>query len=279
MTAPHRFDLARIGEGLPVAEATAALEAAADHGAMVVTAPPGTGKTTLLPPLVANRTRGTTLVTQPRRVAVRAAARRIAALDGSAVGGSVGFTVRGERRVGADTRIELLTPGVLLRRLLADPELPGVGAVLLDEVHERSLETDLLLGMLAEVRFLREDLLVGAMSATLDAGAVAELLGGAPVVEVPSALHPLDVEHAPSPGPRLDDRGVTWALLDHLTEVTARAHATGEGDALVFVPGAREVDELVARLRDRVGGAVEVLPLHGRLPVAAQDRADRKSVV
>ncbi|WP_010533507.1 ATP-dependent helicase HrpB [Brachybacterium squillarum] len=273
MTAPHRFDLARIGEGLPVAEAAAALEAAADHGAMVVTAPPGTGKTTLLPPLVANRTRGTTLVTQPRRVAVRAAARRIAALDGSAVGGPVGFTVRGERRVGADTRIELLTPGVLLRRLLADPELPGVGAVLLDEVHERSLETDLLLGMIAEVRSLQEDLLVGAMSATLDAGAVAELLGGAPVVEVPSVLHPLEVEHAPPPGPRLHDRGVTWALLDHLTEVTARAHATGEGDALVFVPGAREVDELVARLRDRVGGAVEVLPLHGRLPVAAQDRA------
>lgn len=272
MTAPHRFDLARIGEGLPVAEATAALEAAAGHGAMVVTAPPGTGKTTLLPPLVANRTRGTTLVTQPRRVAVRAAARRIAALDGGTVGGPVGFTVRGERRVGADTRIELLTPGVLLRRLLADPELPGVGAVLLDEVHERSLETDLLLGMLAEVRSLREDLLVGAMSATLDAGAVAELLGGAPVVEVPGVLHPLEVEHVPPPGPRLDARGVTWAFLDHLAGVTARAHAAGEGDALVFVPGAREVDELVARLRDRVGDAVEVLPLHGRLPVAAQDR-------
>ncbi|WP_114853368.1 ATP-dependent helicase HrpB [Brachybacterium sp. YJGR34] len=271
--APHRFDLAALGTGLPVAAARAELETAAATGAMVITAPPGTGKTTLVPPLVANLAEGLTLVTQPRRVAVRAAARRVAQLDGSALGGPVGFTVRGQREVGSATRLEMLTPGVLLRRLLRDPSLPGVGAVLLDEVHERSLETDLLLGMLAEARQLREDLLVGAMSATLDAHAVAGVLDGAAIVEVPSALHPLSISHAPSPAPRLDARGVTREYLDHLARTAARAQREHATDALVFVPGAREVDETVARLRSLVGEEVEVLPLHGRLPAAEQDRA------
>lgn len=271
--APHRFDLDAIGTGLPVAAARSELEAAARSGAMVVTAPPGTGKTTLVPPLVANLSEGLTLVTQPRRVAVRAAARRIAQLDGSTLGGPVGFTVRGQREVGAGTRLEMLTPGVLLRRLLAEPELPGVAAVLLDEVHERSLDTDLLLGMLAEARYLREDLLVGAMSATLDAAAVAGVLDGAAIVEVPSALHPLAVSYAPSPAPRLDARGITREYLDHLARTTARAQREHGTDALVFVPGAREVDEVVARLQGLVGGEVEVLALHGRLPASQQDRA------
>ncbi|ATG56013.1 ATP-dependent helicase HrpB [Brachybacterium ginsengisoli] len=271
--APHRFDLGVIGAGLPVAAAQDALETAARSGALVVTAPPGTGKTTLVPPLVANLADGLTLVTQPRRVAVRAAARRLAHLDGSSLGGPVGFTVRGQREVGAGTRLEMLTPGVLLRRLLADPELPGVAAVVLDEVHERSLETDLLLGMLAEARQLREDLLVGAMSATLDAAAVATVLDGAAIVEVPSALHPLSIDHSPSPVPRLDVRGVTREYLDHLARTAARAQREQGSDALVFVPGAREVDEVVARVQGLVGGDVEVLPLHGRLPAVQQDRA------
>lgn len=270
---PHRFDLDAIGVGLPVGAARGELETAARSGALVVTAPPGTGKTTLVPPLVANLADGLTLVTQPRRVAVRAAARRIAQLDGTALGGPVGFTVRGQRQVGAGTRLEMLTPGVLLRRLLADPELPGVAAVVLDEVHERSLETDLLLGMLAEARQLREDLLVGAMSATLDAAAVAEVLDGAAIVEVPSALHPLSIDHSPSPAPRLDVRGVTREYLDHLARTTARAQREQGSDALVFVPGAREVDEVVARLQGLVEDGVEVLALHGRLPAAQQDRA------
>ncbi|MGP9538252.1 ATP-dependent helicase HrpB [Brachybacterium sp. AOP43-C2-M15] len=282
-SAPHRFDLAAIGAGLPVAEARAELEAAAATGAMVVTAPPGTGKTTLVPPLVANLSGGLTLVTQPRRVAVRAAARRLAQLDGSELGGPVGFTVRGQRQVGGGTRLEMLTPGVLLRRLLAEPELPGVAAVVLDEVHERSLETDLLLGMLAEARQLREDLLVGAMSATLDAAAVAAVLNGGErddggsddpaIVEVPSALHELSVSYAPSPAPRLDARGITREYLDHLARTTARAQREHGTDALVFLPGAREVDEVVSRLRPLVGQEVEVLALHGRLPAAQQDRA------
>ncbi|AXK46948.1 ATP-dependent helicase HrpB [Brachybacterium saurashtrense] len=270
---PHRFDLEAIGEGLPVAAARGELEAAARNGALVVTAPPGTGKTTLVPPLIANVAGGLTLVTQPRRVAVRAAARRLAALDGSAPGGPVGFTVRGQRRVGPGTAVEMLTPGVLLRRLLADPSLPGVAAVVLDEVHERSLETDLLLGMLAEARLLREDLTVGAMSATLDAAATVGVLGGAALVEVPSALHPLRIDLAPSPVPRLDARGVTRDYLDHLARTAARAQREEGCDALVFLPGAREVDETVVRLHGLVGAQVEVLPLHGRLPAAQQDRA------
>ncbi|ATG50235.1 ATP-dependent helicase HrpB [Brachybacterium vulturis] len=272
-SAPHRFDLDVIGAGLPVGAARTELEAAARRGALVVTAPPGTGKTTLVPPLVANLADGLTLVTQPRRVAVRAAARRLAQLDRTPLGGPVGFTVRGQREVGTATRLEMLTPGVLLRRLLADPELPGVAAVVLDEVHERSLETDLLLGMLAEARQLREDLLVGAMSATLDAAAVAAVLDGAAIVEVPSALHPLSIDHAPSTAPRLDVRGITREYLDHLARTAARAQRAQGSDALVFLPGAREVDAVVSRLQELVGDEVEVLALHGRLPAAQQDRA------
>ncbi|WP_449283688.1 ATP-dependent helicase HrpB [Leucobacter sp.] len=291
----HLFDLDALGAGLPVAAGRAELERAAAAGALVVTAPPGTGKTTFVPPLVSNLLAGRgsgsarVLLTQPRRVAVRAAASRIAELDGSALGGPVGFTVRGERRVGDRTRVEALTPGVLLRRLLADPSLDGVGAVILDEVHERSLDGDLLLGMLAELRALREDLLVVAMSATLDAARIADLLGSAgsagagsagpagsgaaPVIEIPSPLHPLRIDYAPFEGARLDRRGVTREYLAHLADVAASAQRAEGCDALVFVPGAHEVDEVVRLLRER--RRVEVLPLHGRIPAREQDRAVR----
>lgn len=284
----HHFNLDRIGADLPVAAARAELEHAATTGALVVTAPPGTGKSTFVPPLIANLSNARVLVTQPRRVAVRAVANRISALDGSVPGETVGFTIRGERKVSDETRIEALTPGVLLRRLLADPELDGVDAVILDEVHERSLEGDLLIGMLAEARQLREDLLVVAMSATLDAEAIAGVLGQdghrgdapAPIVAVPAALHPLSIEYAPFDGPRIDVRGVARAYLAHLAEVASRAHAEAQDvdagcDALVFVPGAREVDETVRLLRACVARSVEVLPLHGRLSARQQDRAVR----
>lgn len=279
------FDLDGIGAGLPVAAARADLETAASTGAMIVTAPPGTGKTTFVPPLVANlpavsQGNGRVLLTQPRRVAVRAAANRIAQLDGTGVGGPVGFTVRGERSVGAATRIEALTPGVLLRRLIDDPELNGVGAVILDEVHERSVEGDLLLGMIAEMRALREDLVVVAMSATLDAERIAELFGSAPVLRIPSALHPLRIDYAPPACQRIDARGVTRDYLAHLAAVTATAQAEEEHDALVFVPGAREVDAVVRLLREgaRPTGSAEtpeILPLHGRIHAREQDRAVR----
>ena len=280
------FDLRAIGAGLVVAGSQRELQDAARCGSFVVTAPPGTGKTTFVPPLVANLTHesGITILTQPRRVAVRAAASRLAALDGSDLGDRIGYTVRGERRVSRNTRIEVVTPGVLLRRLLADPGLEGVGAVILDEVHERSLDGDLLLGMLAEVRTLREDLTVAAMSATLNARAVAELLGAAdspsavPIVDVPSALHELTVNYAPFSGARLDERGVTREYLAHIASVAAAEHRLNprEADTLVFVPGAREVDEVVRLLRGAVQNApTEVLPLHGRVSMRDQDRAVR----
>jgi ATP-dependent helicase HrpB len=285
------FDLARIGAGLTFAGSLAELGAAlADLGsAAVVQAPPGTGKTTLVPPLVANLALAEAhdgaapprvVVTQPRRVAVRAAAHRLAALEGARAH-QIGYTVRGERTAGADTVVEFVTPGVLVRRLLADPGLDGVGAVILDEVHERGLETDLLVGMLAEVRQLRGDLRLVAMSATVDAPRFAALLGGddgpVPVVDCPSALHPLEATWAPSDAPRLDERGVARTFLDHVADTAAAEHAAElaagrDVDALVFVPGAREVRHVAERLRARARGT-EVLQLHGQVPAAEQDRA------
>ncbi|WP_178387861.1 ATP-dependent helicase C-terminal domain-containing protein [Actinomyces oris] len=270
---------------------------------LVLTAPPGTGKTTLVPPLLADvladvpaaapgrsleRRPGRVVVTQPRRIAARAAARRLADLLGEEVGGTVGYAVRGERRTGPDTRIEVVTAGLLLRRLQHDPELSGVDAVILDEVHERSLDSDLLLTLLADARAaLREDLTVVAMSATLDADRLRRILGGpsdgasggtsdgaAPLVEVPGRLHPLEEVWAP-PGRtgRLGPRGVPREFLAHVATTVERALAERSGDVLVFLPGAREVDDVVSRLRGAALAGVDVLPLHGRLPASAQDAA------
>ncbi|GAA3677185.1 ATP-dependent helicase HrpB [Arthrobacter ginkgonis] len=294
------FDLEAIGAGLVFAESLGQLAAVLRQGApaatAVVQAPPGTGKTTLVPPLVANLLAaalgGTrpprVVVTQPRRVAARSAARRLAFLDGGRLGGRVGYTVRGERRTGPETLVEFVTPGILVRRLLTDPGLEGTDAVVLDEVHERGLETDLLLGMLGEVRQLRGDLTLVAMSATLDAPRFASLLGAgdgggpAPVIDCPSALHPLEVRWAPAAAPRLDGRGVARAFLDHVADTAAAAHTEALSrdagiDALVFVPGAREVSQVAARIRDRLrvqaGAGTEVLELHGQVPPDLQDRA------
>ena len=300
------FDLGAVGAGLTFAgslgELAAALQGGGAGASAVVQAPPGTGKTTLVPPLLANVAAGNVtagggggrpriVVTQPRRVAARSAARRLAALDGTRLGDRVGYTVRGERQTGPGTLIEFVTPGILLRRLLADPGLEGTDAVILDEVHERGLETDLLLGMLTEVRQLRGDLTLVAMSATLDAPRFAALLGGAmagegvagnhdggpaPVIDCPSALFPLDVEWAPPATPRLDGRGVTRAFLDHVADTAAAGHAAAlaagrDLDALVFVPGAWEVSYVAARLRGR--SRAEVLELSGQAGPAEQDRA------
>ena len=275
-----------------------------DAGAcLVLTAPPGTGKTTLVPPVLAGvladvaastpqhtpqRTPehrpGRVVVTQPRRIAARAAARRLADLLGEEVGGTVGYAVRGERRAGPDTRIEVVTAGLLLRRLQRDPELSGVDAVILDEVHERSLDSDLLLALLADARAaLREDLTLVAMSATLDADRLRRIRGGssggsldgaAPLVEVPGRLHPLEEVWAP-PGRagRLGPRGVPREFLAHVAATVERALAERSGDVLVFLPGAREVDDVVSRLRGAAPEGVDVLPLHGRLPASAQDAA------
>jgi ATP-dependent helicase HrpB len=246
------------------------------RGSVVVQAPPGTGKTTLVPPAVATVVPGRVVVTQPRRIAARAAARRLAHLLGEPLGATVGYSVRGEHASSAATRIEVVTTGVLLRRLQRDPELPGVGAVVLDEVHERHLVDDLALALLVDVRaHLRDDLAVVAMSATVEAERTAALLGGespAPVVVVPGALHPVAEVWCPAPArvARTDERGVTPAFLDHVAATVRRALAERTGDVLVFVPGAGEVDGVTRRLS---GLEVDVRPLHGRLPAREQDLA------
>lgn len=253
--------------GLPVVAHLDELTA----GRLVVQAPPGTGKTTAVPPVIAARVTGRVLVTQPRRIAARAAARRLASLTRTQPGEFAGHTVRGDSTTRRQTRIEFATTGVLLRRLLRDPSLEGVGAVILDEVHERHLDDDLALAMVAELAQLRDDLTVVAMSATLDAERWAGLLGGARIVEVPSVLHPLDIEWSPSPALAQDRRGVTDGFLDHVASVTVdAARHRPEHSTLVFVPGAREVDGVVARVAAR---GLRALPLHGRLDARAQDAA------
>ena len=285
---------------------------------IVITAPPGTGKTTLVPPLVAHALTtpedgGRVIVTQPRRIAARAAARRLANLIDEPLGNTVGYAVRGEREAGPHTRIEVVTAGLLLRRLQADPDLPGVAAVVLDEVHERSLESDLLLTLLLDARALREDLVIIAMSATADLDRLPTMLGAgspdaaaadsaadggnstdgpglapeAPIVSVTGSLHPLQEVWAPPPSrtPRLGPHGVPREFLAHVAATAQRALTERTGDALVFLPGAREVEDVVSRLHGSVPESVDVLPLHGRLSNRAQDAAltssppDRRRVV
>lgn len=298
---PHTFDLARIGAGLPAAALIDELGLAEATPAprLVVEAPPGTGKTTVVPPMIAEHLTGPgrIIVTQPRRMAARAAARRLASLTGTRLGEVVGFTVRGESRTSPTTRIEFVTTGVLLSRLLHDPELTGIDGVILDEVHERQLDTDLTFAMCRELADLREDLSVVVMSATLDAQLWAARLGDGPqspatLLSVSADPHPLEMRWAPAKERPLDARGVTLDFLDHLAATTVRALTeTGEGDILVFAPGAREVDEVASRVRRRVesdggsgasggpigsgdsgtGDTIEVHTLTGRTPAKEQD--------
>jgi ATP-dependent helicase HrpB len=262
---------------LPVAAGLAGVLAAVrGSGVAVVQAPPGSGKTSLVPPAIASLGPGRVVVTQPRRIAARAAARRLAHLLGEPVGATSGYSVRGDRLTGAATRVEFVTTGVLLRRLQRDPALPGVAAVVLDEVHERQLDSDLALALLVDVReHLRDDLVVVAMSATVEARRTAAVLGGtepAPVIDVPGSLHPVDTVWSPLPNGvlRLDDRGVTPRFLDHVAATARRALTERQGDVLVFVPGVAEVTGVVRRL---AGVDADVRPLHGRLPHHEQDLA------
>ncbi|SCF27603.1 ATP-dependent helicase HrpB [Micromonospora viridifaciens] len=274
--------LSEVSFDLPVRAVLPALaEALRAAGTAVLVAPPGTGKTTLAPLAVAGEVAGRVVVAEPRRVAARAAAHRMAALLGERVGGRIGYAVRGERRVGPDTRVEVVTTGLLVRRLQHDPELPGVGAVLLDECHERQLDADLALAFSVDARgALRPDLWLLAMSATPQADRFAALLGEpgrpAPVVRAAAALHPVTRIWAPPPRPVTPPGGgrVAPALLDHVAATVRRALREQAGDVLVFLPGAGEIAAVAARLAD-LPDSVAVLPLHGRLPAAAQDAALR----
>ena len=274
---------------LPVTRALEDIAAATRPGACaVVTAPPGTGKTTLLPPAVAVAlaeagTNGRVLVTQPRRVAARAAARRIARLLGEKVGGQVGYSVRGDSRVSERTRVEMVTPGVALRRLQRDPELPGVSALIVDEFHERDLDTDLALAFALDARSaLRDDLFVALTSATLEASRTLDFLrastGEEPaLVDIPGDIFPLELRYAPPPrgveavGAIGNERvGVRREYLAHVARTVEETVASTEGSVLVFLPGVGEIETVRGNLRL---GDVPVLTLHGQLSAAEQDRA------
>jgi ATP-dependent helicase HrpB len=243
-------------------------EALAARGVAVLQAPPGAGKTTVVPlDLLARRVvEGRILMLEPRRLAARAAAERMAETLGESVGRTVGYRIRGEAKVSAATRIEVVTEGILTRMIQSDPELAGVGLVVFDEFHERSLNADLGLALCLEVRgALRPDLKLLVMSATLDAGPVAALMGGAPVVTSEGRAFPVETRwlpRPPDPSLRLEAvvAGAVRAALDET-----------EGGMLVFLPGEGEIRRVEAMLAGLPGVALR--PLFGAMDFAAQRAA------
>lgn len=268
---------------LPVAGVLDRVVAAARGGAVVVTAPPGSGKTTLVPAALLDdiAAPGRVVLLQPRRLAARAVAARIAALRGVPLGGEVGFRVRFESRAGPDTRLAVETTGIMLRRLLDDLSLPGIAAVVLDEFHERTVEMDLVLGLLVRVReTLRPDLRIAVMSATLDAGPVAALLGSpagdCPVVSAAGRMFPVEIRHLRH-GDRRD-------LVELVRDAVPEALRGTAGHVLVFLPGVGEIGRCQGALGpDLSRRGIDVLPLHGEMPAADQDRvlgdAGRRKVI
>ncbi|MFE6164853.1 ATP-dependent helicase HrpB [Streptomyces sp. NPDC056486] len=261
---------------LPVRSALPALRSALEGpGSAVLCAPPGTGKTTLVPLALAGLLGDSpvrrVVVAEPRRIAARAAARRMAWLLGEKVGESVGYTVRGERVVGRHARVEVVTTGVLLQRLQRDQELTGVDVVIIDECHERHLDADTVAAFLVDVRAaLRPELRLVAASATTDAEGWARILGDAPVVEAHGTSHPVEVVWAPPVRPVRPPHGmrVDPALLTHVASVVRRALAEREGDVLCFLPGVGEIARVAGQLGD---APAEVLQVHGRAPATVQD--------
>ncbi len=255
---------------LPVAETFHQLRTAlAERGRAVLVAPPGAGKTTLVPlellaePWLEGRR---ILMLEPRRLATRAAARRMASLLGEQVGDTVGYQTRDERHIGATTRIEVVTEGILTRRLQGDPELPGVGLVVFDEVHERNLPTDLGLAFTLDVAAtLRPDLRILAMSATPDTQALVAVLGDAPVIESDGRIHDVEIRWMP--------RERRSRIEDATVAAVQRALREESGDVLVFLPGIGEIMRTQTALQQVTGAEVDVYPLAGALSLAEQDHA------
>jgi len=256
---------------LPIHAVLAPLKAALAAGNVaVLAAPPGAGKTTVVPLALLGEPwlgDGKVLVLEPRRLAARAAAERMAATLGEASGDTVGYRTRLQSRIGPKTRIEVITEGVFTRMILDDPGLEGVGAVLFDEFHERSLDADLGLALARETQgLLREDLRLLVMSATLDIAGVSQLLAGAPVVEAEGRMFPVETRYLErSPVERIED-AATRAILQALGEE--------DGSLLTFLPGQGEIHRTAQRLAERLRTpAVDVVPLYGALDRETQDRA------
>ncbi|MEQ8346936.1 MAG: ATP-dependent helicase HrpB [Sneathiellaceae bacterium] len=254
------------------ATAIALCDDLAERRQAIVVAPPGTGKTTRVPPRLAEAAwaaGGRILVLEPRRVAARAAAGFVAAGRGEQVGAHVGYAVRFDRRAGPATRIEYVTEGVLTRRLQADPELAGIACLVFDEVHERNLEGDLALALALDVQGgLRPDLRLVAMSATPDIAALRRVLPDAGLFEMADPGHPVEIRHA---APREGER-----LAAAVSRVVAAAVAGETGDLLAFLPGVGEIRAAAGQLRGMLPPSVAILELHGRVPPAEQDRALRR---
>jgi ATP-dependent helicase HrpB len=271
---------------LPILDALADVERAlADQGRAILVAPPGAGKTTVIPiALLDGAWLGDRRIVmlEPRRLATRAAAQRIAVLTGTRVGELVGYQTRDERHIGPDTRIEVVTEGILTRRLQRDPELPGVGAIIFDEVHERNLPTDIGLALTLDVAgSIRPDLRVLAMSATPDTVGLQRVLD-APVITSEGRTFDIEMNWLPRsparrpggggrkrPGPRrgpdLIEPAVVAAVLQALGE--------NDGDVLVFLPGIGEIRRTEQRLREAIGDGIDIHPLAGALSQEEQDRA------
>ena len=257
---------------LPITEKLTAVAAALETGnRAVLSAPPGAGKTTLVPLHLLDqpwREDNRIILLEPRRLAARAAASRMAALLGETVGGTVGYRMRLDTRISARTRIEVVTEGVFVRMILDDPELQGVAAVLFDEFHERSLDADLGLALALDAQSaLRPDLRILVMSATLDVERIASLLSGPPVIISQGRSFPVVVRHRDRPGDERIEDAVASTVLKTLSEE--------RGSILAFLPGQAEIRRVAERLEGRVGADVVITPLYGMLGQAEQDAAIR----
>lgn len=244
-------------------------------GRAVLQAPPGAGKTTVVPlaMLQAGLTSGRILMLEPRRLAARAAAERMASTFGEKPGQTVGYRVRGEAKTSKSTRIEVVTEGILTRMIQSDPELSGIGAVIFDEFHERSLNADLGLALCLEVAgALRDDLLLLAMSATLDAGPVAALMGDVPVITSEGRSFPVTVKHLDRP---LDKR---TRLENALVDLLVHAVSETKGGVLVFLPGEGEIRRVEGLLKSRLPADCHIRPLFGAMEFAAQRAAIQPAV-
>jgi ATP-dependent helicase HrpB len=262
------MDSLPVDEALPRLKTALMAATAAGVANAVLVAPPGAGKTTRVPlslldaPWLGGRK---IIMQEPRRLAVRAAARRMAATLGEAVGETVGYRVRLDSKVSPRTRIEVVTDGLFLRMLQDDPALEKVGCVVFDELHERGLETDLSFALVREAQgALREDLRIVAMSATLDPGPVAERLGGATVIESTGRMFPVATRYL--------DREAAGRIEDIVASAVRRALGEESGSALVFLPGVGEIRRVEERLQG-LGPDLDIAPLYGDLSPQDQDRA------